>query len=94
MEIASLESGNDDVISVSTHAITCSICIHDIEVGDEAVSPKPCEHLFHRECILEWVNCNHTECPFCRAEIITRTDVENVLSEQQPFTQSQALLEN
>ena len=45
----------------------CIICF--CEYGpDDDVSPLPCGHYFHAECIENWVKDNPT-CPMCRAEI-------------------------
>lgn len=84
VDVSSRQSGNKSDESISdntTHAITCSICIHDIVVGDEAFISKPCNHVFHRDCILEWIKANHTDCPFCRASIIDTADVDHAMTE-------------
>lgn len=86
VETASIQSGDRSLDSNSVsinskHAIVCSICIQDLEFGDEAIITMPCKHYFHRICIMEWVNGNHTECPYCRAAMFTRADVDNALSE-------------
>ena len=82
--VSSLQSGDKSDVegfSDNTHTITCSICIHDIVVGDEIFISKPCNHVFHRDCILEWIKANHTDCPFCRASIISTADVHRALHE-------------
>lgn len=33
----------------------CSICINDYNVGDSA-RQLPCEHIFHNDCIIPWLN--------------------------------------
>ena len=43
----------------------CVICTEDIR--DAAVKLN-CKHLFHKDCIDEWINI-HEVCPVCRAEI-------------------------
>lgn len=42
----------------------CVICLEDLSEGREAVS-MPCSHLFHGDCIEEWLNTSH-KCPICR----------------------------
>lgn len=52
----------------------CPICIQDIKVGDKVCQSKRnnCRHLFHLDCILEWLGTGSTLCPYCRREIFTR----------------------
>lgn len=44
---------------------TCSICIETFQQGDEVVTSL-CKHIFHQDCILEWVGKNKMDCPVCR----------------------------
>ncbi|MDP2815150.1 MAG: RING finger domain-containing protein, partial [Rectinemataceae bacterium] len=44
---------------------TCVICSHD---ADEIQVVLPCQHIFHRECIEQWVQQSAT-CPLCRASL-------------------------
>ncbi|KAL5741336.1 hypothetical protein ACOSP7_028068 [Xanthoceras sorbifolium] len=45
----------------------CSICLERVGVGQTA-SQTPCSHMFHRECILQWLQ-RDTSCPLCRAQV-------------------------
>lgn len=45
----------------------CSICIADWEEGD-IVTPLPCKHEFHLECIGPWLEV-HRECPYCKQDV-------------------------
>ena len=46
---------------------TCSVCMCDMN-KEEEVSILPCDHIFHKDCINEWlVNYNY-KCPICRKE--------------------------
>ena len=47
---------------------TCPVCLSDLTVGDEA-RHLPCNHMFHKACVDEWLKVNAT-CPVCRASII------------------------
>jgi len=63
----------------------CSICLHDIEPGNFAISLNTCGHLFHQDCICEWL-CSHAglrDCPYCRAEIISQTMIEDAYRKKQ-----------
>ena len=43
---------------------SCAICVSDFEIGDK-VTTIPCSHLFHSECIKEWLKIN-LSCPICK----------------------------
>ncbi len=42
---------------------TCAVCLK--EVMDGKVTPIPCGHVFHSDCVDLWLDMNHT-CPTCR----------------------------
>ena len=43
----------------------CSVCLDDI---DTKAMVLPCKHVYHKECIKEWL-CNHSnKCPVCKNE--------------------------
>ena len=46
---------------------TCSICLCEYEADDEIVR-LPCYHLYHNECLAEWVG-NHVRCPLCNLDL-------------------------
>lgn len=46
------------------HADVCSICRMDMEVARKL----RCKHMFHEECILEWLSIYYT-CPICSAPV-------------------------
>ncbi|XP_054792881.1 probable E3 ubiquitin-protein ligase RHC2A [Prosopis cineraria] len=45
----------------------CSICLENFE-DDEDASAMPCNHIYHRDCIVTWLKTNHT-CPLCRFQM-------------------------
>lgn len=47
----------------------CCICLDDHELGSMATK-LPCGHLFHLECITDWLSKN-CSCPICRFELPT-----------------------
>jgi hypothetical protein len=58
----------------------CSICLEPFSIGDTVGRLKKdanaantdraaCNHCFHEDCILEWLQ-NHDECPLCRVDMI------------------------
>jgi len=42
----------------------CAICQEDYKENDRMVT-MPCDHLFHKECAITWLNLHNT-CPSCR----------------------------
>ena len=46
---------------------TCAICLCDWCKGD-AVATLPCQHRFHRRCIVQWLR-QKDACPLCNAQV-------------------------
>lgn len=44
---------NDD--QVKNNNLQCTVCMDDFQVGDSA-RQLPCEHFFHEDCIVPWLN--------------------------------------
>ena len=42
--------------------------------GDLAIKAKYCSHMFHKDCILEWLQ-KRDECPVCRVNMVTNRDI-------------------
>tara|TARA_A100001015_G_C14751000_1_gene617544 strand:+ start:55 stop:720 length:666 start_codon:yes stop_codon:yes gene_type:complete len=51
---------------------TCPVCLNDMDIGDQ-VRNLPCQHLFHKDCVDEWLRVN-ASCPTCRTSIIGNDD--------------------
>ena len=47
----------------------CTICLED-HVPGELAARLPCGHLFHKDCVVEWLR-RHCVCPVCRYELPT-----------------------
>ena len=47
----------------------CSICLCQMELGEQAVVLDPCSHPYHNECIRSWLS-DHKTCPLCLQEVI------------------------
>lgn len=43
----------------------CPICLMPTSWDDESVMVAPCHHVFHKECLLPWLDIKHI-CPSCR----------------------------
>ncbi|KAG8264878.1 hypothetical protein J6590_107867 [Homalodisca vitripennis] len=48
------------------HDDKCSVCIGDMDVPRQAVVRMPCNHEFHRECLLSWFRTKQLLCPYCK----------------------------
>lgn len=49
----------------------CSICYDD---PDQTMVHLPsCKHLYHRKCILSWLQC-HLSCPMCRQTVLKHVE--------------------
>ncbi len=48
----------------------CAICYENYAEGDTLCSPEQCGHVFHKECLDNWLKCKK-QCPTCRMNIIT-----------------------
>ncbi|KAK4267733.1 hypothetical protein QN277_024473 [Acacia crassicarpa] len=46
----------------------CSICLEDFDDRGDGVLALPCDHFFHNNCIMKWLNTGHT-CPLCRFKL-------------------------
>ena len=49
----------------------CAVCLNSFEVN-EVVKKTPCNHAFHSDCILPWLQ-SHTTCPVCRSPLHHRS---------------------
>ena len=57
----------------------CSICLASFCIGDQVTKSNNmcCPHIFHRECVYEWL-LEHFECPMCRKEFLLPHYVVNL----------------
>lgn len=47
----------------------CPVCLEKFVNNDQLLS-LPCNHSFHKDCLVPWINSNHGKCPCCRADIL------------------------
>ncbi|KAI6689280.1 hypothetical protein NL676_026108 [Syzygium grande] len=50
----------------------CSVCLNEFQEGETLRLLPKCSHAFHIHCIDTWLR-SHTNCPLCRASIISGT---------------------
>jgi hypothetical protein len=60
--------------------VSCAICLGDYAHGEAIQGSKNCVHVFHSECIMDWL-VKHQECPICRTDF---GDVEAEAQESAP----------
>eukprot|EP00980_Cylindrotheca_fusiformis_P028229 scaffold22588_cov114-Cylindrotheca_fusiformis.AAC.1 len=50
----------------------CCICLERYQPGDAICASKAteCHHIFHQDCVLEWMMRNHDCCPLCRVNLM------------------------
>ncbi|THW13875.1 hypothetical protein D6D24_05789 [Aureobasidium pullulans] len=46
----------------------CLVCLCDFEHDEEARRLVKCNHLFHKECIDQWLTKGRNSCPLCRGQ--------------------------
>jgi hypothetical protein len=51
-----------------TEQVECNICLNLIDKDDRLVMTTPCSHLFHQDCLTQWMEIK-LQCPTCRREL-------------------------
>ena len=57
----------------------CAVCQDSYHLGQDVLW-VPCDHVFHRDCILPWLKSSST-CPICRAHVTAPTSEEHTTPE-------------
>jgi len=72
---------------------TCSICLVEYQEGDTLLHGHHCRHMFHKDCVLEWLEINST-CPCCRVDMVNsdqmREAARDILCAQESTPRSNA----
>ncbi|RMZ76676.1 hypothetical protein DV738_g4807, partial [Chaetothyriales sp. CBS 135597] len=66
------EADHGPVISIKAGE-RCLICLCDYAAAEEVRQLGKCRHVFHRECIDEWLTTGRNSCPMCRAQGVAET---------------------
>lgn len=70
-QINNIESHTfEDVNHVNNYSDTCTICQEKFKEND-TVSLLPCNHVFHKDCLKNWLLNYNCVCPICRGRIET-----------------------
>ncbi|OIW13557.1 hypothetical protein TanjilG_29298 [Lupinus angustifolius] len=64
-----LEYSEVKIHKIGKEALECAICLCEFEDSDTLRLIPKCDHVFHPECIDEWLS-SHSTCPVCRANLI------------------------
>jgi hypothetical protein len=71
----------------------CSICILDYEEGDTIVrsgadeEEEYCIHVFHMECMLQWLSHGRKRCPICRRWFVPAIRIKEQMKNAHVVTQ-------
>ncbi|KAJ5727717.1 hypothetical protein N7493_005537 [Penicillium malachiteum] len=55
----------------------CLICLSDYEVAEEVRELVKCKHLFHKDCIDQWLTTGRNSCPLCRGQGVNENETTN-----------------
>jgi hypothetical protein len=64
--VASAVEGDDRVVLEADQR--CLVCLCDFEAKDTGRKLVKCSHLFHKECIDQWLTTGRNSCPLCREQ--------------------------
>ncbi|MCL7045339.1 hypothetical protein MKW94_001815 [Papaver nudicaule] len=61
---------NEDMVNDDGDEVVCVICLDEFKKAN-SILKFPCEHLFHSDCIIKWINKTQpdTYCPICMDEL-------------------------
>ena len=60
---------------------TCAICLDAFMEGELINDSTECQHFFHKECLLGWLD-QHDVCPCCRRTMATEQDWKRAMEEE------------
>jgi hypothetical protein len=65
-------TGITAVSTATDYQPTCSICAQDYENRVTIIRELPCGHIFHPECVDEFLSCHSSLCPQCKASMLPK----------------------
>lgn len=63
-------SENKVAVAVASAAATCAICLSSYNEGDILKILPNCDHIFHIDCISQWLTEHSNLCPLCRLPVV------------------------
>ncbi|XP_020207245.1 E3 ubiquitin-protein ligase ATL31 [Cajanus cajan] len=64
-----LEYSAVKIHKIGKGTLECAVCLNEFEDTETLRLIPKCDHVFHPECIDEWLG-SHTTCPVCRANLV------------------------
>lgn len=64
-----LEYSEVKIHKIGKEVLECAVCLMEFEDTETLRLIPKCDHVFHPECIDEWLS-SHTTCPVCRANLV------------------------
>ena len=68
-------TGSDESSINSVDHDVCPICLGSYKEGNMLFASKHCAHIFHGDCILEWLTNRREDCPICRVQMVTEEEM-------------------
>jgi hypothetical protein len=72
-------TGSDDrePLAAEEEKVGCAICLSHFRPKQLICESNNslCQHVFHKDCMVDWLMKNHDNCPMCR-EVYLNTDIE------------------
>lgn len=62
------EDGNLKNKENNKQQLECVICLQELNINDDIVMLRKCNHYYHKECIITWLKENKN-CPICRTSL-------------------------
>jgi Ring finger domain len=78
------DTESNDCTNICYNDDVCPICIEDFIIDENIVSLPSCKHIFHKDCIQQWLLKKQGCCPMCKV---------NVLDDQQTTQHEQGIIE-
>ncbi|EME79641.1 uncharacterized protein MYCFIDRAFT_87921 [Pseudocercospora fijiensis CIRAD86] len=72
----------------------CLVCLCDFETKEVARKLVKCNHLFHKECIDQWLTTGRNSCPLCREQGVDEKKPVESESENESENESDAAAAN
>jgi hypothetical protein len=66
----------DEMDGELEQGVRCAICLDRLEQGD-VVGDIPCEHVFHKDCLKDWLR-KKNRCPLCQRSDVATPNIQSM----------------